>query len=71
MKRLYRSRTNRVFAGVCGGLGEYLNTDATVLRLIWTLIVVFTGLIPGVLVYVVAAIIVPEGPVIPPEAPKV
>jgi phage shock protein C len=59
-KKLYRSKTKRVFAGVCGGLAEYTNTDPTVLRLIWTLIVIFTGFVPGLLVYLLAVVIIPE-----------
>jgi phage shock protein C len=61
-KKLYRSRTNRVFAGVCGGLGEYFSVDATMLRLIWILVVVFTGLVPGVLVYIIAIFVIPPEP---------
>jgi phage shock protein C len=61
-KRLYRSKTNKVFAGICSGLAEYLNIDATVLRLVWTLIVIFTGIVPGVLVYFIALLIIPEQP---------
>ena len=59
-KRLYRSRTNRVFAGICGGLGEYLEIEPVVLRLMWLLITVFTGIFPGLLAYFVAIFIVPE-----------
>lgn len=59
-KRLYRSRTNRIFAGICGGLGEYLEMDPVVLRLVWVLVTVFTGIFPGLLVYFVAIFIVPE-----------
>lgn len=61
-KKLYRSTTDRVFAGICGGLGEYLNIDSTILRLVWTLIVIFTGLVPGVLVYLLAIFIIPQRP---------
>lgn len=57
-KKLYRSRTNRKFLGVCGGLAEYFDIDATVLRLIWTLAVVCAGV--GVIAYLVAALIIPE-----------
>ena len=42
-KQLYRSRTNRKIAGVCGGLGEYMNLDPTVVRLIWVLLFFFAG----------------------------
>ncbi|OHB25812.1 MAG: PspC domain-containing protein [Parcubacteria group bacterium RIFOXYD2_FULL_52_8] len=62
MKRLYRSRTNRVFAGICGGLSDYLEVDATVLRLIWLLVLVFTGFFPGGLVYIIAIFVIPEEP---------
>lgn len=55
-RRLYRSDTDKMLAGVCGGLGEYLNVDPTIVRLIWA-ILVFTG--PGLLAYLVAAIIIP------------
>jgi phage shock protein C len=58
-KRLYRSDHNKVFAGICGGLGEYLNIDPVVLRLVWVLVVIFTGFVPGVLVYIIAYFIIP------------
>lgn len=61
-KRLYRSTTNRVFAGICGGLGEYWNIDATIIRLVWLLTVIFTGLFPGVFAYILAIFIIPEAP---------
>ncbi len=59
-KKLYRSKTNRIFAGICGGLGEYMNIDPVLIRLIWLLVVVFTGIFPGVLVYIIAIFIIPE-----------
>jgi len=62
MKRLYKSESNKVFTGVIGGLGEYLDTDPVVLRLTWIGIVVFTGLIPGIIIYLVAVFIVPSPP---------
>ncbi len=58
-KKLYRSNTDKIWAGVCGGLAEYLHIDANFLRLIWVLIVILTGLVPGVLVYLIAIAIVP------------
>ena len=51
---------DRVFAGVCGGIGEYLGVDPTVIRLL-AVILGFTG--SGVLAYIVAAILIPENPV--------
>ena len=59
-KKLYRSTKDRVFAGVCGGIGEYLGVDPTVIRLL-AVILGFTG--SGVLAYIVAAILIPENPV--------
>lgn len=72
MKKLYKSAKNRVFAGVIGGIGEYFDIDPTILRLVWTLIVVFTGFFPGLLVYIVAAFVVPEPPAVsqPTNTPK-
>lgn len=61
-KRLYRSNKNKMFAGVCGGLGEYFDIDATLLRLAWMFFVVFTGFFPGILVYIIAALIIPVAP---------
>ncbi|MFM2357971.1 MAG: hypothetical protein RJA61_708 [Candidatus Parcubacteria bacterium] len=65
MKRLYRSKTNRVFSGVCGGLGEYLNIDPVVLRLLWVILTFFAAVIPGLVAYFIATLIVPlENPII-------
>jgi phage shock protein PspC (stress-responsive transcriptional regulator) len=59
-KKLYRSRTNKKLFGVCGGLAEYFEIDATIIRLILALLVVFAGF--GVLAYLIAALIMPEAP---------
>lgn len=59
-KRLYRSRTSRILCGVCGGIGEYLNIDPTLVRLLAVLLG-FSG--TGILVYIIAAIIIPDNPV--------
>ena len=58
-KKLYRNTGNKMIAGVCAGLGEYLNVDPTVVRLIWALIGL-TG--AGIVAYLIAAIIIPEKP---------
>ena len=60
MKRLYRSRENRVLAGICGGLGEYFEIDPVLLRLIWLLVVIFTGVVPGILAYIIATLVIPK-----------
>jgi len=72
-KKLYRSRTNRMLAGVCGGLGEYLNMDPTVVRLLFVLLTAITSFAPGVIVYIIMMFFVPEDPsgVIPPSGPSI
>ncbi len=57
-RRLYRSRTNSVIAGVCGGLGEFLGIDPTLIRLLWLLSAFLGG--TGVLAYLVLALVIPE-----------
>lgn len=59
MKELKRSRTNRMVAGVCGGIGEYLDIDPNVIRLIWVVVTVLTGGV-GILAYLLAWLIMPE-----------
>jgi len=63
-KRLMRSSTDTRIAGVCGGVAEYLDTDSTIVRLIWVLAVLFPGtLLPAFVGYFLAWIIVPRAPV--------
>lgn len=60
-KQLTRSTTNRMIAGICGGMGEYSNIDPTVIRLFAVLLLFVTG--PGVLLaYLIMALIIPETP---------
>jgi phage shock protein C len=59
MKELKRSRTNRMIAGVCGGIGEYLEIDPNAIRLIWVVVTVFTAG-TGILAYLLAWLIIPE-----------
>ena len=65
MQRLYRSRTNKVFAGVCGGLAEYFDVDPVVIRVLFVLMVLFGG--SGILLYIAAIIIVPQKPYNPAD----
>lgn len=60
-KKLYRSAINRKLCGVCGGLGEFLNLDPTLIRLLWVLLCI-PSFGSAVIVYIVAAIIMPEQP---------
>lgn len=61
-RRLYRSRNNRVFAGVAAGIGEYLNIDPTLVRVLMFLGLLFTTGPFGVVVYVILALIIPNAP---------
>ena len=61
-KKLYRSRTNRMVSGICGGIAEYFNIDETLVRLAAALIMLASGVIPFVIVYFITAIIIPEAP---------
>ena len=60
LKRLQRSRVNRVIAGVCGGIGEFLNIDPTLVRLAFIILAFANGL--GVILYIIAIFIVPLNP---------
>lgn len=60
MKRLSRSKTNHVWGGILGGLGEYASVDPVLFRLLYVLLTVFTGFIPGLIAYIVALFIVPK-----------
>ena len=71
-RRLSRSRTNAKLSGVCGGLAEYFEVDATPVRLLWAVLTIFPGaIICGVIAYVVAWLIMPVAalPAAPPAAP--
>ena len=59
-KRLFRSRTNRKIAGVCGGLGAYFDVDPTIVRVLWAVGTILTSVILGIIVYIVMALVVPE-----------
>lgn len=59
-KKLYRSINDRKIAGVCGGLAAYIDMDATLLRLAWIAVTVLTGVAPGIIGYIVAAIVMPK-----------
>jgi len=62
MKRLFRSNTDKKLAGICGGLGEMLDVDPTVIRLVAVALAIITGVIPFLVGYVVAWLIVPPAP---------
>ncbi|MBI3051918.1 PspC domain-containing protein [Candidatus Woesearchaeota archaeon] len=58
-KRLYISKKNSIIAGVCGGIGEYLGVDPTVIRVLWVLLTLLSmGF--GIVAYILAWVIMPE-----------
>jgi len=59
-ERLYRSRRDRMLFGVAGGMARYLNLDPAIVRLVWVLLFLAVG--SGILLYIVAAIVIPEEP---------
>ncbi|MEW6329431.1 MAG: PspC domain-containing protein [Candidatus Micrarchaeota archaeon] len=62
VKRLYRSRTNKILCGVCGGIAEYVDVDPTIIRLLWIIGTVLTGIFVGVLAYIAACLVIPKKP---------
>lgn len=60
MNTVHRSSQNRMLAGVCGGLGEALGVDPTILRLIWAALAILTAGIPLTILYIAAGLIIPE-----------
>ncbi len=61
-KKLVRLRSDRKIAGVCSGLAVYLELDPILMRLIWAFVTFVSGILPGIVVYVLAWIIIPEEP---------
>jgi len=68
-KKLYRSRSNRMVGGVCGGLGEYFDVDPTVVRVLFVLATFITGVIPLIVAYLVMLFVVPNVPEVPMQPP--
>ena len=62
MKRIYRSKTDKKIAGVCAGLANMVNFDPSVIRIIWALVTIISIGAPGVIAYIVCALIIPVEP---------
>lgn len=60
IKRFYLSAHDKKLAGLCGGIGEYFEIDSSLVRLAWIVFTIVTGIIPGVIAYIVAAIVIPS-----------
>lgn len=61
VKRLYKSKDKKV-SGVCAGLAEYFDADPTLFRVLFVLLIIFTGIFPGLIAYIVLAIVMPDAP---------
>lgn len=57
-KKLYKSHTNKMICGVCGGLGEFFGVDPTIIRLVWAILGLMGG--TGIVAYLIAAVIIPN-----------
>jgi phage shock protein C len=65
-KKLIRSRSDRKIAGVCSGFARYLELDVSLVRILWFFIMLATGVVPGLIAYILAWIIIPEEPELKP-----
>jgi phage shock protein C len=69
-KKLYRSLTQKMMAGICGGLAEYFDIDVSIIRLIFIAIALASALIPMVIFYIIAWIVIPTQAASPPTEEK-
>lgn len=60
MRRLYRSDKDKMIAGVCGGISETYNLDPSVVRIVTVLVAIFTAIMPMIIAYIAAWIIIPK-----------
>ena len=61
-KKLYKSANDKMLSGVMGGFAEYFKLDSTLVRLVYSLITIVTGIFPCILFYIICAIVMPEPP---------
>lgn len=59
---LYRSRSNRLIAGVCGGIADWLGWSPTWVRLLYVLVSILSIAFPGIIVYLILWVVMPQGP---------
>lgn len=62
IKRLYLSETDKKISGVCGGIAEFYGVDSSLIRLAWILLTILTGVFPGIVGYIIAAVVIPNRP---------
>lgn len=51
---------NKMLLGVCDGIADYLSVDTTIIRLLWIVATAMTGFLPGMVAYIIAAVVIPE-----------
>lgn len=61
-KKLYKSNDDKVISGVLGGLGEYFDVDPVLIRVGYIFLTVFSAVIPGIITYILMALVVPNQP---------
>ena len=62
IRKLYRSKTNKIIAGVCGGLADYFSIDPTLMRVIYIVLFLVTGVVPLIILYLLLWILIPVQP---------
>ncbi|RCK72067.1 MAG: hypothetical protein IGBAC_0659 [Ignavibacteriae bacterium] len=60
MKKIYRSKKERKIAGICGGIAELLSIDPTIVRLLYILLMLITGIVPLIIFYLISWWIIPQ-----------
>lgn len=61
-KKLYKSSSDKMLAGVLGGFAEYIGVDSTLVRLVYVLIAMFSAGFPGIFFYIICALVIPDEP---------
>lgn len=69
MKKFYRSNTNKVIFGLLGGMGEYWDRDPMLIRVLYMMITILSGVFPGMIAYFIGALMVPTAPVVVASKP--
>lgn len=60
-KRLTKSLYDKRICGICGGIAEYLNTDSSIVRVVFVIFAFISGIIPALLLYLVLSCVIPDG----------
>lgn len=61
-KKLYKSNDDKLLDGVCAGIAEFSDVDPTIVRAVYACLAIFTGIIPGLIIYVVLSVVMPKNP---------